>query len=328
MDKNIETTPLSHAALKQYINAKQVFSALSQAYALTKKYEGFVFWHTVKGKMYLVKTTKTGTQTSLGVKSPQTEQLYMQLTSQKKEALSFLKELQTSHLLQQRLNRALFVGRVDPIIIAVLQQLAKAGIAKHFTVIGTNALSAYESAAGVRLHENCLATNDLDLLWDNRKKLVLTGIDQPKSLLAVLQKADPTFRIRRDQIFTAINDSGYEIDLLRRIGNENDLKRPSNDEDDFWAVKAKNADWLLSAPKFSEMVIGTNGAMAEMTTVDPRAFVLFKQWMATQADRDPRKKARDLLQAAAVTKLLNEYFPQLSFDDIHVFPEKITIPTL
>ena len=53
-------------------------------------------------------------------------------------------------------------------------------------------------------------------------------------------------------------------------------------EEDFWAVKVHNMDWLLSAPRFEQIVISTNGGMATMTTVDPRAFGLFKVWLSEQ----------------------------------------------
>lgn len=37
-----------------------------------------------------------------------------------------------------------------------------------------------------------------------------------RSLIGVLRKADPTFRVKRDQLQTAVNDGGFEIDIIRR----------------------------------------------------------------------------------------------------------------
>jgi hypothetical protein len=56
--------------------------------------------------------------------------------------------------------------------------------------------------------------------------------------------------------------------------------------------------------------------MVKMTTIDPRAFVLFKMWMSAQKDRDPIKKHRDKNQARLVTKLIEEYLPHLGFDEL------------
>ena len=82
-------------------------------------------------------------------------------------------------------------------------------------------------------------------------------------------------------------------------------------------------DWLLSSPKFRQVVVGTNGSMAEMVTVDPRAFVFYKVWLSQKEDHDPMKKPRDLAQARAVYSLIQERIPQLNFDKIHVFPERM-----
>ena len=98
--------------------------------------------------------------------------------------------------------------------------------------------------------------------------------------------------LRDDQLYAAVNKDGYEVDILRRMGQGGDAGpgRFCSLDDDFWVVKARNADWLLSAPKFSEIVVGISGKMARMNTVDPRAFALFKLWMADQSDRGPGKR--------------------------------------
>ena len=48
-----------------------------------------------------------------------------------------------------------------------------------------------------------------------------------------------------------------------------------------------------------------------MRLVHPATFVGFKRWMAGQADRDPLKRRRDVLQADAVQVLVDQYLPQV-----------------
>lgn len=227
-----------------------------------------------------------------------------------------------------RLNKALRVGRVDDKIIDLLNGIYDAGLEDSFTVVGTNALYAYEAAAGVRIEEQHLATNDLDLLWDNRRRLTLVARENlsQHGMLGLLRRVDKTFELRKDQLYTAINKDGYEVDILRRMGpgSDNEPARLTEHENDFWAAKARNADWLLSAPKFREVIVGSTGRMAQMVTIDPRAFVLFKIWMMQQKDRDPIKRTRDGNQAKVVVALINERLPQFSFEDIHVFPANLT----
>ncbi len=68
---------------------------------------------------------------------------------------------------------------------------------------------------------------------------------------------------------------------------------------------------LLDAPGFSAVIVATNGTMARMSTVHPATFIAFTRGMAEQADRDPLKRRRDVLQADAVQELLMQYLPQV-----------------
>jgi len=86
-----------------------------------------------------------------------------------------------------------------------------------------------------------------------------------------------------------------------------------------------NIDWLLSAPKFTQTVISANGKFARMVTVDPRAFVIYKNWLSQRVDRDPTKKPRDLVQSKAVALLLEEYMPHFPTNGINHFPKAIRL---
>jgi len=60
-------------------------------------------------------------------------------------------------------------------------------------VVGTHALYAYEAAAGVRIAQKALATEDVDLLWDARKRVrfVADMKHLGKPVLRILQEVDP-----------------------------------------------------------------------------------------------------------------------------------------
>jgi hypothetical protein len=169
-------------------------------------------------------------------------------------------------------------------------------------------------------------------LMDSRKQisLVIKEDLRKEGFLGILKKADPTFALLPDQLYSAANASGYIVDLVKRrpktLKDDKEPQQVFDNEDDFWAAKIINMDWLLSAPKFRQVVVGLNGKMAEMVVPDPRAFVLFKVWMAGLDNRDPRKKPRDLKQAKAVAELIAERMPHLRFDQMHVFPELLRKP--
>lgn len=284
---------LSAAITRQTIDAIAVFDALAEATAEAAQVRGGMYWHTgpasAPDNKYLVRTTPAGAETSLGPRTPETQAIYDKFTQRKQASAERLTGLKAALDQQQRMNRALRVGRVEPLVVALLNRLASTQLAEHFRVVGTHALYAYEAAAGVRLDAEALATRDIDLLWDTRKRITfstqLARVDS--SMLGVLKKVDSTFRMRQSQKYTAVNKDGFEVDIIRREQADDD------------------------SPGFSAVIVATNGTMARMNTVHPATFVAFKRWLAGQADRDPLKRCRDVLQADAVQVLLEQYLPQV-----------------
>ena len=70
---------------------------------------------------------------------------------------------------------------------------------------------------------------------------------------------------------TAINDSGFEVDVIRRTAKDRDPHpfRMSADENELWAVQVEGADKIRSAPRFSQLVVAETGHMAVMNTMTP-----------------------------------------------------------
>lgn len=302
-------------ARRQYIDANTVFGAWEAARDDAKAIRGGMIWRQQGGKDYLVRTSARGAQTGLGPRSPETEAIFDSFKRRKAEAEERLADLVGQMTRHQRMNRALRVGRSPPLLVAILTELARHNLDAHFTVVGTHALYAYESAAGVRFGASeVLATQDVDLLFDTRKRLQFeTDLARVgTSMLGVLQRVDKTFRIRPDQRYTAVNSKGFEVDIIRReqVGDDPHPLRLSSDEDDFWVAQARRAGVLLDAPRFSAVIVSPSGYMARMPTIAPNVFVPFKRWLSIQEERDPLKRRRDALQAEAVSALIEEYLPQ------------------
>ena len=310
---------LSPTITRQYIDAVAVFDALAEATEEAAQVRGGMYWHAGPASspqaQYLVRTSPAGAETSLGPRTPETQAIYDKFMQRKQASAERLTGLKAALDQQQRMNRALRVGRVDPLVVALLNRLTSTHLSEHFRVVGTHALYAYEAAAGVRLEADALATRDIDLLWDTRKRITfstqLARVDS--SMLGVLKKVDPTFRIRQSQKYTAVNKDGFEVDIIRRerTGDDPHPIKLSDADEDFWVAQARRASVLLDSPGFSAVVVATNGTMARMHTVHPATFVAFKHWMAGQPDRDPLKRRRDVLQADAVQVLLEQYLPQV-----------------
>lgn len=307
---------LSDLQKKQYIDAESVFMALRDAEKSAKAVRGSMLWRQVSGKTYLIRTNADNSQKSLGPRSADTEAVYEKFMARKQQTTERVAGLRQAAQLHQKLNRAHRVGRTPEIVVQILNQLHKSGIGEHFLVVGTHAVFAYESACGVRLADEATTTQDIDLLMDTQKHLLLASTleGRNESLLSILQKVDSTFDLRDDQLYTAVNASGFEVDVIRRMAKGGDPHplHATAAERDFWVTQqVGNGAQMASAERFAQMVVSASGHMALMTTLHPVAFSRLKQALAASPTRDPLKKSRDALQARVVSQLVQEFLPHL-----------------
>ena len=306
---------LSEQQRHQFLNAEMVFQEVERARAEVRQHRGSMFWREQDGRSYLIRMSASSRQKSLGPRSAETEAMLERFSRRKSAVEARLKKLEEELENHQRLNKALRIGRVPNILVAILESLAQFGVEDHFLVVGTNALYAYETAAGVRFPNDAMATMDADLLFDTRRKSEFVEVmkDRGKSFVDVLRKADSSFERVDAEVSKAVNDRGYEVELLRSIARPKGApaERLTEDEADLWPVQASTGERLLSAPRFSQVVVSQNGAMARMYTVHPLAFAGIKKQLATKPGRDPLKAPKDALQAKLVMQLVATHLPHL-----------------
>jgi hypothetical protein len=175
---------------REAINTQQRYGAYRDAQTRAKEYQGSMVWTRSKGRDYLLRShyDKRGTrrQTSLGPRSKKTEAIKREYDHGRSEAQSRLKNLTEVMARQSAINRAIGLARVPLIGARIIRALDRAAmLGSGIRVLGTNAIYAYEAAAGVRI----------DLLSNARAGLAFVADDdvsQP-SLLRLLQKVDRSF---------------------------------------------------------------------------------------------------------------------------------------
>ena len=304
----LELTP---AQTRQYIDAEATLRALRDTKKAALEVRGSMFWRELNGQRYLVRVASRGSQTSLGRHTAELEAIYHRFMGRKNNIEERLTRLKAAMEQHQRSNRALRVGRAPRLLIDTINRLEQAGIGEHFCVVGTHALYAFEAACGVRVQDDATATQDIDLLLDTRKYLsFVTTMDAlDTSLLSVFKKVDKTFELREDQLYTAVNADGFEIDVARRAAKDGDPHplRVSKYEEDFWAVQISTGSNLLDGGYFEQAVVATSGHMAMMRTPAPASFVRVKQTLASLRTRDPLKARKDAVQAEIVSELMRDY---------------------
>lgn len=306
---------------REAVNSRQRFDAWVAARSRADGYRGSMVWAKSKGIEYLRRSyyDKRGRrrQTSLGVRSTDTEALKVEFDRGRSEAKARLASIDEVLSRQAAINRAIGLGRVPLIAARILRALDDARLlGGGIRVVGTNAIFAYEAAAGVFLDPDMTATKDIDLLFDSRASLdFITGESIEPSLLALLRQVDRSFE-RSPQTFRAVNRDGYLVDLIKPLRDLRETDRTSigTTGDDLEAVEILGLAWLESAPSFEAVAIDDRGAPLRVIAIDPRVFAAHKLWLSTEPGRDPLRRKRDAMQAEAVGALVSSHLNHLPYE--------------
>ena len=309
--------PISNQQRLHLINTEQLFENYQAALRHVQAYAGSMRWKKVRDAEYLFREhDRRGNGKSLGRRSAETEAVLEAFQAGKAAAQARLSVIQMQLDEQARLNKALRLARVPRVVARILRKLDEAGLADSFTVLGTQALYAYEAAAGVQFLTELLASGDVDLLYDTRKKITLVSNKlEGQWLLGLLKKADRSFECIRKRGFRAANAGQFMVDLIIAPRKMQEAEPVTFASDDLVAAEVPGLQWLLNAPKLNAIAIDEDGWPVPFRAPDPRAFALHKAWLSQLLDREPLKKPRDLAQAKAVAGAVREYLPYLSFDE-------------
>lgn len=278
-------TSLSENACRQYINSEMVWREYLRTKARAVPYAGGMYWKKEGAYEYLVQTHSGNKQTRIGRRTADLERVYQEFHKHKKEVESRLSSLTRALNDAQRENKALRVGRVPPVVVAVLNALTS--LPGPFTVLGTAALYAYETAAAIRVPKDLLVAPGPQL-QAARQCLCFAASELPDldKLLGILQLADPTFQWAETRPATAVNAKGFEVKFL--------------------AAGALGAT-TRALPAFKHAIVSGTGRMATMVALAPEAFVALKVEQANNLTWPALVRERYQLQASLVQSLLDNW---------------------
>ena len=329
-----ELIELNSDQRREMVNTRQRFQAWRDAENRQRGLRGSMVWEQSKSREYLMRSAYDGVgrrkQKSLGPRSPETEGLKAEFDRLRQESRERIKNLEQVMRRQAAINKAVGLGRMPLLGAKIVRGLDKIGLLGHgIRVLGTNALYAYEAAAGVHIEAALTTTEDIDLLFDSRFRLDVLAMEDTEepSLIHILQKADRSFH-RTDQTFRAMNKDGYLVDLIKPLRNPpwtSDADRISDDPADLTAVEIEGLSWHESAPSFEAMAVDERGEPLRIITSDPRVFAAHKFWLSHRVDREPIKKRRDLAQAKLVARIVATYLPHLPYEreDLRMLPSEV-----
>lgn len=305
--------PLTNQQRLNLVNTEQLHENYCAALRHAQSHAYGMRWKTMRGVDYLFRERdRRGNGKLLGRRSTETEAILTAFLAGKTAAENRLSAIKSQLDEQARLNKALRLGRVPRIVARILRQLDAAGVGDAFTVLGTQALYAYEGAAGVQFIAELLASGDVDLLYDTRRKMTVVAEKMHgEGLLGLLRKADRSFECIRRHGFRAANAGQFMVDLIIAPSGIRAPDPVTFAGEDLVAAEVPGLQWLLSVPRLEAVAVDEDGWPVPLRTVDPRAFALHKAWLSQKTDREPVKKPRDLAQARAVAAMVKEYMPHL-----------------
>jgi hypothetical protein len=189
--------PLNEQQRLFLVESTQMYVPWIQSRQHLDSYKYGMKWVTSKGKEYLYRVhDAVGNAKSLGPRSPETEFIYKSFMEGRLRARERASGLDERMKVQARLNKAVNLGRLPLVVSDILKILDSSKVREDFRVVGTHAIYAYESMSGVHLKMELLASGDVDLLYDPRKKLSLVARNlNGNGLLGLLRKAGHWFSL-------------------------------------------------------------------------------------------------------------------------------------
>lgn len=294
-----------------------------------------MFWKTVGGTEYLaLKETSHSTGTTCGARSPQTERQLEQFQAEK--AGLKLRITQADELIASRTAqyRALRLPVLPDRQGELLRALDVEGLLRNdVMVVGTNAFCAYELLCNAKFPTGNEETEDFDLAWCRGTSVSLGSITegeaesqsrsaQHKSLLAVLQGVDSSYKINPRKRYQAVASDGYEVELLAAPSLA-PLPKTEAFEPMYSLVEQ---EWLLRGRPVSFVVSTVRRRACPVYVPDPRWMALHKLWLANKPERRESKRPKDRRQGEvlldACRYFLHETYP-IDIDFVLELPSEL-----
>lgn len=319
---DINGIDISGEELRIIANTGQFYEALLAAMRDAQTLPDQMSWKTVSGADYLYEWRHdAGQPKSRGRRSPETEELFSRFKSDRAaadERIASISARMASSLVQYR---ALRLPQIMELPARILRELDLRGdLGTNFLVVGTNAFAAYEIEARERFARGLDETEDFDLGWCRGASIALQPAEQASRrlvgspLFSALKKVDSSFRLNKAKPYQAINNNGYEVELLTAPS----VMKTLSSSEVFATAAIPEQEWLLLGRPLRHVVCARDGTPAPLVVPDPRWMGLHKLWLAKKPTRRADKKDKDarqgeLLLSAVARKMAPAYSMDVDF---------------
>ena len=291
--------------IRDAVDARDRYEMLRESQAEARhSYGGSMKFESRGDAEYLIRRPyRSSTRKSCGRRSRETEETLRKFVNGKARVEERIGTLRKQLEERAPALKARGLGRVPILTARVIRKLDELGwLGTSLIVLGTNALFACEAQAAIRIETAMLATGDVDVLFDARRNLAMSGDVRKRGLIGALQAVDRSFSRHRKKTCTAANNDGYMVDLIEPQDPDRIMRRGqarlSDCAADLIATTTDSSKWVLNAPKFTATAFDERGLPLPIVALDPRIFALQKRWIVENVpSRDPAKRVRDEEQA-------------------------------
>lgn len=164
-----------------------------------------------------------------------------------------------------------------------------------------------------------METQDIDVLWDARKRLQ-TVVDDASLVgaMGALKSMDNTYTTNTEKTFQARNAEGFVVDFLRAELPEKPSLIVAHDTIN--PISLPGLYWLLQQTQ-TVTLFDYQGFPISLQVPDPRLYAAHKLWLSKRADRAPGKRDRDRMQSVLVAALVLEREPVLPTLNLEVLQD-------
>lgn len=309
------------AQIKQRANVKMLYNSyLETLYKYNTSYRYKMIWQKHKdGYELLAKEhLKTKKREYLGKRSSHSETIKQDFEKSKqaiKEKLSILKDKLKK---EEKLNKIEAIVRAPNELIKVFRKINELGLDKKIIAIGTNSLYVYEAKCALIIEQEHLATRDIDLLnrQDRGFSFVFNELMTSNKAIDLLKEIDDTFTQNENVPYRFENKEGVWVEIINPSSN-NVVQVNSNQKflEDVLPLDMDGIHWLENCRLVSELVIAENGQCANITTIHPLEYAIYKNWLSKHEKRNYEKHIRDMMQSKLVTQIINEHMPNENINE-------------
>lgn len=113
-----------------------------------------------------------------------------------------------------------------------------------------------------------------------------------------------------------INKDGIWIELINPMSDSVGFSSFKNNLfSDLLPLEMSGIQWLENSRLFKETIIANNGKSANVTTIHPLEYSIYKNWLSKQDNRNFQKQQRDLHQSKLVSQLILGYMPNIEIEE-------------